>query len=187
MTLRRIPPIGEVVIYHGPMFAQKSERLIIDLRHRRQYGRQHYQLFHPHTNTRDGPHCKARSGKKELSQEFRTTVELEALINPEIHVIAIDEIQFADPSIIGLIIALRNRGQDVVCAGLDFDFRRIPFPVVAAIINLADDAQRLHAWCTVCGRRARWSQLLAEPPKEGNIVVGHNYAARCENCHVPTP
>jgi thymidine kinase len=167
------------------MFARKSDRLLDDLAHRKQFGRQQFQLFHPQVNWRDGNMCRSRTGKEAPSREFKDTEDLRNLIDLNHHVIAIDEVQFCDPNIVPLILELRDSGHDVICSGLDFDFYGVPFRIVSTIVNLATFRHQLSAWCTECGKRAQWSQLLEEPPQNGNVVVGNNYAARCEHCFIP--
>lgn len=189
MTLRALPKVGLITVYCGPMFSGKSEALLSDLKLRRDHGRQRFQLFNPRTNTRDGGVCRSRKGLEEPSISFETIAELRDLIDPEVNAIAFDEVQFAPREIVRLIVALRDRGQDVVVAGLDYDFYGLPFPVVAEIVNTTSDVHRRHAWCTQCGDRAQWSQLLTQLPSDGgNIVIGDNeYEARCFSHFTPKP
>lgn len=190
LPLRDMPSVGEIEVYYGPMCAAKSRSLIEDLLHRQTYGRQSFQLFHPSANTRDDGMCRSRTGQELPSTEFISVDHLETLIDPKTSTIGIDEAHFViDPEMLRLLVKLRDRGHDIVCAGLDNDYLGAPFATIARIITLANPSNRhcLNAWCTECGHKARWSQLLEEPPKDGGrfIVGSENYAARCDRCFNP--
>ena len=68
---------------------------------------------------------------------------------------AIDEVQFFDEAIITVVSRLAKRGLRVICAGLDQDYRGIPFGPMPHLLAIADKVDKVQAVCTVCGRDAR--------------------------------
>ena len=68
--------------------------------------------------------------------------------------VAIDEVQFFPPSIVEVCQQLVKDGKRVIAAGLDLDFRGVPFGSVPVLMALAEQVTKLNAICVVCGRPA---------------------------------
>jgi thymidine kinase len=106
-------------------------------------------------------------------------------------VVGIDEAQFFDASIVGAALSLADGGARVIAAGLDQDFRRLPFGPMPELLARAELVDKLQAVCHRCGGPATTTQRLldGEPaPYSGEtIVVGalDTYEARCRECHAP--
>ena len=104
-------------------------------------------------------------------------------------VVAIDEAQFLDNTIVELVTTLANRGLRVVVAGTDSDFRGEPFGPMPALLAVAEVVDKLHAICVVCGNPASRNQRLigGRPARydSPSIMVGssESYEARCRACH----
>jgi thymidine kinase len=81
------------------------------------------------------------------------------------------------------------RGRRVVLAGLDTDFRGMPFGPMPQLMAIAELVDKLHAICVLCGAPATRTQRLIEGvPAAWNsptIMVGgrESYEARCRACH----
>jgi len=90
-----------------------------------------------------------------------------------------------------VIELLVQRGVRVIVAGLDVDFRGIPFGCMPQLMALADEVIKLKAVCMKCGNDARFTQRLvgAVPAKASDelVVVGASdcYQARCRTCYEP--
>ena len=116
-----------------------------------------------------------RNGKRSLRRTFKWS--------------AIEEVQFFDEGVVGLCQRLADRGVQVVAAGLDQDFRGLPFGFMPTLMSLADNVMKLHAICKVCGEEASRTQRLVDghPAAEDDplILVGadERYEARCRRCH----
>ena len=67
----------------------------------------------------------------------------------------------------------------MICAGLDLDYRSIPFGHMPQLLAIADEVMKINAICTVCGAPATRSQRIVH--KEGQVVLGEkdSYEARC--------
>src|SRR5438093_86561 len=111
------------------------------------------------------------------------------LIAPDTTVVGIDEVQFFDHAIVGVVRKLVASGRRVICAGLDLDFRGEPFGPVPTLLALAEKVDKLEAICVVCGESATRTQRIVDGVPafydEPIIVIGANevYEARCRSCH----
>jgi thymidine kinase len=110
-------------------------------------------------------------------------------LDPATTVVAIDEAQFFDAGIEQITEQLARRGIRVIIAGLDMDFRGEPFGPMPALLCCADEVQKLHAICMICGENASRTQRLVngEPARYDDpiILVGasETYEARCRDHH----
>ena len=110
-------------------------------------------------------------------------------LDPMAHVIAIDEAQFLDESIVELATTLAARGRRVILAGTDTDFRGEPFGPMPQLMAVAEVVDKLHAICVLCGAPASRNQRLVEgkPARYDSAVIQiggrESYEARCRACH----
>jgi thymidine kinase len=114
-------------------------------------------------------------------------------LHPATTVVAIDEVQFFDEGIIDVCEQLAHDGKRVICAGLDTDFRGIPFGPIPALMARAEEVSKLHAICVICGEEASRTQRLIEGQPaafdDPVVMVGaaEVYEARCRQCHAVLP
>ena len=103
----------------------------------------------------------------------------------EIDIVGIDETQFFDLSIIDVCNKLANDGKRVIVAGLDRDYKSIPFKPMANLLAHAEKITKLSSICIVCGDYAYFSQRLTDDKTQ--ILVGETdeYEARCRKCFKP--
>ena len=108
-------------------------------------------------------------------------------------VVGIDEVQFFDHEVVAAALALADGGARVIAAGLDQDFRRLPFGPMPELLAHAEFVDKLQAVCHRCGGPATTTQRLVDgrpaPYSGATIVVGANeqYEARCRDCHEAGP
>src|SRR5699024_531103 len=108
----------------------------------------------------------------------------------EYDVVAIDEAQFFDDSIIAFVTKLANEGKRVIVAGLDQDFKGEPFGPMPHLLAIAEHVTKLQAVCSVCGAPASRTQRLidGQPASVDDpvILVGasESYEPRCRVHHV---
>ena len=104
-------------------------------------------------------------------------------------VVAIDEAQFLQSGIVELATALAASGRRVILAGADTDFRGEPFGPMPQLLAIAEQVDKLHAICVICGNPASRNQRLigGQPARYDSptIMVGgrESYEARCRHCH----
>ena len=108
--------------------------------------------------------------------------DIRALLTAEIQVLAVDECQFFPPDIAETLLSL-PRPLDIICAGLDLDFRGVPFPSMTALMAVADNVIKLKARCCVCGEPAGMSRRLTADTKTVALGAADTYEARCRACH----
>jgi thymidine kinase len=106
-------------------------------------------------------------------------------------VVGIDEAQFLGDGIVACTLELAESGTRVVVAGLDQDFRRLPFGPMPALLSHAEFVDKLQAVCHRCGGPATTTQRLVDgrpaPYSDETVLVGaaEQYEARCRGCHEP--
>ena len=185
---------GWIEVICGPMFAGKSEEMLRRI-NRFKYADISYLIFKPKIDTRSA-HVTSRDGRNNKCIKIYTSSEIidylkeyETKNNTKIDAIAIDEAQFLDEELGQVCNKLANLGYVVYVAGLDLDFRGIPFPAMTNTLAYADHVTKLTAICTVCGGEANRTQRLinGEPAKISDeiIQIGDNesYEARCRQHH----
>ena len=180
---------GWVEVVAGPMFSGKSEELIRRVT-RAMIARQSVQVFKPLIDDRYDAVAVASHGGRTLRAEAVADVaDLRVRIDPITRVIAVDEAQFFDDGLVDVVLELADRGRRVIVAGLDLDFRGMPFGPMPALLAHAEIVEKLTAICR-CGKAATRTQRLiaGEPAHEDDpvILVGaaEAYEPRCRACHV---
>lgn len=183
-----IPPTarpGWIEVITGSMFSGKSEELIRRVR-RAQIARQKVQLFKPQVDGRySESEIVSHSDMKMPSQVVAGAAEILDLAEPGTEVVGIDEGQFFDALLVQVAEALANRGVRVIVAGLDQDYRGVPFEPMPQLLAVAEYVDKTLAVCVRCGAPANRSQRLV--PTEDRVVVGGagQYEARCRRCFNP--
>lgn len=181
---------GWVEVISGVMFSGKSEELLRRVRRALIGGRQ-VQVFKSHLDDRYAGLLQVSShdGSQIDAHPVSSSVELAERVQLDTHVVAIDEAQFLDDGITRVVNSLADRGVRVIVSGTDMDFRGEPFGPIPALLAIAEQVDKLHAICVVCGALATRNQRLVNgrpAPAEGpTIQVGGNesYEARCRRCH----
>ena len=185
-----VPPSarpGWIEVITGSMFSGKSEELIRRVR-RAQIARQKVQLFKPRVDGRySDSEIVSHSDMKMPSEVVGDAGEILGLVAPETEVVGIDEGQFFEASLVSVAEALANRGVRVIVAGLDQDYRGVPFEPMPQLLAVAEYVDKTLAVCVRCGAPANRSQRLVRT--EDRVVVGGagQYEARCRRCFNPDP
>lgn len=180
---------GRVELICGSMFSGKTEELIRRLR-RAVIAKQKVQVYKPLIDTRyhEGQ-VTSHNGLGFEAKPIGSAEEILSDLAPDTTVVAIDEVQFFDPGIIELCDALAEQGKRVICAGLDTDFRGVPFGPIPDLMARAELVDKLHAICVICGEEASRTQRLinGQPARADDPVVlvgaAEVYEARCRQCH----
>lgn len=181
---------GWVECIVGPMFAGKTEELIRRVK-RMEYANKSYLIFKPEIDKRYSDNEIVSHNKKALKAiSIRHGSDIKRHLKKDTQAVVIDEVQFFDESLLKYIMELADNGYRVICAGLDTDFRGLPFGVVGPIMAVSEDVTKLTAICSCCGEAATKTQRIIEgQPAFFNdpvILVGEkeSYEARCRCCHV---
>lgn len=186
-------PRGRIELICGSMFSGKTEEMIRRLR-RAVIARQQVQAFKPAIDSRyHVEKVTSHNGLHFEAQPVERATDILAALNAETDVVGIDEVQFFDEEIVEVCEKLAEQGKRVICAGLDLDFRGLPFGSMPALLARAEDVDKLHAICVVCGEEASRTQRLIEGRPaafdDPIVLVGaaEVYEARCRQCHQIMP
>lgn len=184
----------------GPMFGSKTFDLIHRITSVEAVGR-HTLVIKPSIDFRFGLeqiHSRGGGSHQAHAVAIDDMDAIEQLIRDQpkrIDLLAIDEIQFFDPSIANLIVDVAQSGIVVATAGLHRDYRGNAFPTMEKAMPLATDLRLVTALCMhtqngdrPCGRDATMTQrLLNGQPDSYNsptVIIEEagtavEYQARC--------
>ncbi len=185
----RLKPLGSLTVITGSMFSGKTEELIRLVR-RAMHARKKVQVFKSAVDVRcDTTLIRTHDGWHFNAYAVRDSAQMEALVEADVDVVGIEEVQFFDEAVVSLCVQLADRGVAVYAAGLDQDFRGLPFSFMPRLLAVAENVLKLHAICKVCGRDASRTQRLIDGRPaawdDPTILVGaaESYEARCRSCH----
>ena len=173
---------GRIEVVCGSMFSGKTEELIRRMK-RAQFAHQNVAIFKPAIDTR---YSEADVVTHEGVAISSTPVDNSSsilLLGSECDVIGIDEAQFFDEHLVEVCNDLASRGVRVIVAGLDMDFRGIPFGPMPALCAVADDVTKVHAICMHCGALAYVSHRKVD--NERRVLLGevNEYEPLCRDCY----
>jgi len=176
---------GWIEVITGSMFSGKSEELIRRLR-RAQIGRQKVQIFKPAIDERfSHQHIVSHSEMKIESQAVKSASEILAAVEIDTDVVGIDEGQFFDQALVGVVNKLADQGKRVIIAGLDMDYLGRPFEPMPLLLAIAEDVTKTRAICMQCGSPAAYTQRLIASRERVVVGASEAYEARCRACFDP--
>lgn len=107
---------------------------------------------------------------------------LEHLPSP-VHVVAIDEAQFFDASLVEVCNKLANLGVVVLTAGLDMDSKGVPYDPMPELLAVADGSiLKLTAICSLCGDEAQYSFCRGQKEGQDLVAGAERYQPMCRDC-----
>lgn len=179
---------GSLEVICGSMFSGKSEELIRRLR-RAEFAKQKIMVFkHSLDDRKTIKHVISHNSNKIEALAVRDPFTILDHVNAAVDVVGIDEVQFFDLSIVNIILSLIESGKKVLVAGLDLDFRGVPFGPMPTLMALSDKTLKLKAICVCCGHDAHFSQRIVNgaPAKFNDPIIlpgaEECYQARCRSC-----
>jgi thymidine kinase len=177
------PRPGWVEVITGSMFSGKSEELIRRLR-RAQIAKQRVQIFKPAIDNRYSERAiVSHSEMKIPSVDVLTSAELFAAVDADTEVVGIDEGQFFDAELPSVCEKLAQQGIRVIVAGLDLDYRGVPFEPMPQLLATAEYITKTLAICMVCGGPANRTQRLVSSSDRVLVGATGTYEARCRHCY----
>jgi thymidine kinase len=99
-----------------------------------------------------------------------------------LELVAIDEAQFFEHALVEAVQKIADQGIRVIVAGLDMDYRGIPFGPMPALLSIANHVTQLHAICERCGGEASFSYRKTRSDEQVLIGEKNEYEARCISC-----
>ena len=175
---------GWIEVICGGMFSGKTEELLRRIR-RAKIANLSTIIFKPHIDTRYSNNKIVSHNNNSMdSVIIKKTKDLFDIGN-KYDVAGIDEAQFFDSHLIKMCKKLANKNTRVIVAGLDSDYRRLPFGPMPDIMCESDYLDKLTAICIKCGNPASFTQRITKQLEQ--VVIGETdiYEARCRNCFEP--
>jgi thymidine kinase len=173
---------GCIEVICGSMFSGKTEELIRRLR-RAQFAKQKIATFKPTIDKRYSELDVVSHDSHSISCTPIKSPSRMLQIDPDIEVVGIDEAQFFDESIVGVVQELADRGVRVIIAGLDTDYLGKPFGPMPALLAIAEDVQKVHAICVKCGNLANHSHRLSASTNLVELGEKDVYEPLCRQCY----
>jgi thymidine kinase len=172
---------GSIELICGSMFSGKTEELLRRLK-RAKFAKQKVEIFKPSIDIR---YSETDVVSHDNNAILCTPVDSSGNIRlyaDSVDVVGIDEAQFFDQGLVEVCNQLANQGIRVIVAGLDMDYKGVPFGPVPALCAIADEVTKVHAVCVKCGAPAYISHRLTNNDKR--VVLGEKdeYEAICRNC-----
>lgn len=172
---------GSIEVICGSMFSGKTEELIRRMK-RAQFAKQSVEIFKPKIDTRYSEDEVVSHDKNSIRS---TPVESSGsilLMSNDVDVIGIDEAQFFDEGLVDVCTRLADQGVRVIVAGLDMDYRGVPFGPMPALCAIAEDVFKVHAICVRCGSLAYVSHRLVQSDKRVLLGEMAEYEPICRCC-----
>lgn len=182
----------------GPMFSEKTTTLVAKARRAEHAGKK-VQVFKPIIDIRygGGPVVKSHDELEYPAVPVEKAKDILKLLNPDTTFVGVDEAQFLDEEIVGVIHELLERNIEVVFTGLPLDFRGELFGKIPELLAKADYVINLTAVCKYigpdgkqCNKDATRTQRFVDgKPANYNdpvVIVGaaELYEARCPDHHI---
>ena len=173
--------IGWIEVICGPMFSGKSEELIRRIR-RAEIARQRVQIFKHAMDARyDAASIVSHSRQSLPSIAVTSAEEILDRTADRTELVALDEAQFFDDSVVDICCRLADQGKRVVVAGLDLDYRGQPFGPMPALMCHAEYVTKQLAICVSCGNPAAFTQRLTRSRDQIQVGATGMYEARCRH------
>jgi len=173
---------GWIEVVCGSMFSGKTEELIRRIR-RAIIAHQKTIIFKPSKDKRyDDEDVVSHDENTVKSIPIEKSTDIYNYVE-EASVIGIDEAQFFDDELVKVCEKLALQGRRVIVAGLDMDYKGIPFGPMPNLLAIAEYITKVHAICPHCGNLATHSYRLSEETEQ--LVLGEKdkYEPRCRVCY----
>jgi thymidine kinase len=173
---------GWIEVIAGCMFSGKTEELIRRLR-RAKIAKLNVKVFKPKIDVR-----YSFSGIVSHSEQSLPSIVVETPTeileqSSDADVVGIDEAQFFTNELIDVVNKLADDGKRVIIAGLDMDYKGVPFEPMPQLLAIAEYITKTLAICVQCGNPADRTQRKIVASERVLVGAADSYEARCRKCH----
>jgi thymidine kinase len=173
-TLNFDKQTGWIEVVCGSMFSGKTEELIRRIR-RAKYANLNVIIFKPTVDKRDKKHTVVSHDDTTIDcKTIKRASEIYKIVK-HFKVVGIDEAQFFDDEIVAVCNSLANHGVRVIVAGLDMDYKGVPFKNMANLMATAEYVTKVHAICPKTGGLAQYSYRKTKSKKRILLGKGDEY------------
>ena len=173
---------GRIEVICGSMFSGKTEELIRRMK-RARFAKQKVEIFKPAIDVRYSDEDVVSHDHNIIPSTPIDSSDSILLLSSDTDVVGIDEAQFFDNRLPDVCNELANRGVRVIVAGLDMDYKGVPFGPIPALCAIADDVTKVHAICVKCGALAYVSHRLVANNKRVLLGETEEYEPLCRDCY----
>lgn len=173
---------GRIEVICGSMFSGKTEELIRRMK-RAKFAKQKVEIFKPAIDVRYSEEDVVSHDQNAIRSTPINSSGNILLLASDIEVVGIDEAQFLDEGLVDICNQLANNGVRVIVAGLDMDFKGVPFGPIPSLCAVADQVTKVHAICVKCGALAYASHRLVD--NDHRVMLGEQmeYEPLCRECY----
>ena len=150
---------------------------------RAKFAKQKVEIFKPSLDTRYSDEDVVSHDKNVIHSTPIDSSGNILLLASDIDVVGIDEAQFLDEGLTDICNKLANNGVRVIVAGLDMDFKGVPFGPIPALCAIADEVTKVHAICVKCGALAYVSHRLIDDDRRVMLGEQQEYEPLCRECY----
>lgn len=173
---------GWIEVIAGCMFSGKTEELIRRLR-RAKIAKLNVIVFKPKIDDRYSKEEIVSHSEQSLSSKVVETPNEILEFSKNAQVVGIDEAQFFSDDLVDICNKLADSGKRVIVAGLDQDYRGIPFEPIPQLLAHAEYITKTLAICVKCGNPADKTQRTIKTSERVVVGAADSYEARCRKCH----
>ena len=173
---------GWIEIVCGSMFSGKTEELIRRLK-RAKIANQRVLVVKPEIDERfDKEKVISHDESAMDAVPIKNAAQLLEFAD-KYDVIGIDEAQFFDMPLVEVSQNLALKGVRIIIAGLDLDYKGVPFGPMPHLLAVAEYITKVHAICVHCGNLATHSYRKIS--NDAQIMIGekNEYEPRCRTCY----
>ena len=173
---------GRIEVICGSMFSGKTEELIRRLR-RARFAKQRVEIYKPGIDTRYSAEDVVSHDSNSLEATPLESPESILFLSENAQVVGIDEAQFFDERLVDVCKQLADAGKRVIVAGLDLDFKGVPFGPMPNLMAMAEDVTKVHAICVRCGDLAYVSHRIVADQRRVLLGESAEYEPLCRSCY----
>ena len=174
---------GSIEVICGAMFSGKTEELLRRLRRAKIAGLR-VEIFKPTIDVRYDESAVVSHDRNTIASTPIDNSSNLLLLASDVDVIGIDEAQFFDERLPDVVEQLADQGIRVIIAGLDMDFKRLPFGPMAHLCAIADSVDKIHAICVGCGSWANYPYRLVSGDQQVMLGEAKEYQPLCRTCYL---
>lgn len=182
LQIRTFKKTGHIEVICGSMFSGKTEELIRRIR-RAQIAKQRVKVFKPKIDNRYSEFEIVSHNETSFPSEIINDADeiMEKSFDSE--VIGVDEAQFFENNLIEICQNLADSGKRVIVAGLDQDYKAVPFEPMPQLLAIAEYITKTLAVCVICGAPANRTQRITNEQEKVLVGASNHYEARCRLHH----
>lgn len=173
---------GWIEVIAGCMFSGKTEELIRRLK-RAKIARLEVKVFKPKIDIRYSATEIVSHNEQSLPSIIVDSPDDIYRLSQDAQVVGIDEAQFFSADLVDVCNRLADEGKRVLVAGLDLDYKGVPFEPMPQLLAVAEYITKTLAICVCCGNPADRTQRKIHSDERVIVGAADSYEARCRKCH----